>query len=322
MDAARAAPGGRRNAERFLRVLGRALSERDRDRCEFSSFFSFSSLYSFFFSFSSLSSFSLFSSFSSFSFFSSFSSFSSYSSYSFFFSFSSFSSFSYFSSCFLPPPSRSSRVPFSLTPRGELAADAAAAAAVRAVAGARGADLPDQMDGGAAYVFTQGVEEWEQQKLVAPDGRDYTSFGRSVAIRGNMILVGADGWGETAEQENTGRVYIFTRDMVRPIGPNGTGTAYCGNGLPQYEAVDYSECVYGRNYSFYQVLVPFDRDTPAQRFGVSLSLSDFGLSLHTGILAVGAYEYSTLTAKQSGRVYIYKVEKRSFPCLYLRQHPL
>jgi hypothetical protein len=47
---------------------------------------------------------------------------------------------------------------------------------------------------GAVYVFTRSGETWtEVQKLSAPEALKSTTFGRSVALSGDTLLVGADG---------------------------------------------------------------------------------------------------------------------------------
>jgi hypothetical protein len=66
-------------------------------------------------------------------------------------------------------------------------------------------------DSGAAYVFVRNGTTWtEQAKLVASDGAAFDSFGTSVAIDGDTIVVGAAG--DNAEPLfNTGSAYVFTR---------------------------------------------------------------------------------------------------------------
>lgn len=70
-----------------------------------------------------------------------------------------------------------------------------------AVVSARG----DSEFRGAAYVFTREDETWtERAKLVASDGRERNQFGRSVALSGDTVVVGAiqvDGL--------TGAAYVF-----------------------------------------------------------------------------------------------------------------
>ncbi|RYD64084.1 MAG: hypothetical protein EOP83_10610, partial [Verrucomicrobiaceae bacterium] len=60
---------------------------------------------------------------------------------------------------------------------------------------------------GSAYVFTRSNGVWtEQAKLLPSDGTSTTLFGASVAVEGNVALVGAP-W----QSSLTGGAYIFTR---------------------------------------------------------------------------------------------------------------
>ncbi len=62
---------------------------------------------------------------------------------------------------------------------------------------------------GSAYVFTRTGTVWGQQdKLTADDGTADDAFGRSVAISGDTVIVGAHGNGDN------GSAYIFVRDAI------------------------------------------------------------------------------------------------------------
>ena len=79
------------------------------------------------------------------------------------------------------------------------------------LAGAWHAD-PVAGNSGAAYVFVEGASgAWtEQQKLVPQAGEAGATFGRAVALSGNVAVIGApehDGAGGV----NSGRVYVFER---------------------------------------------------------------------------------------------------------------
>ena len=69
-------------------------------------------------------------------------------------------------------------------------------------------------DSGSAYVYIRGMSSWTQvAKLTAGDGAAYDSFGWSVSISGDTIVIGArldddNGWA------NIGSAYIFTRDTA------------------------------------------------------------------------------------------------------------
>ena len=77
------------------------------------------------------------------------------------------------------------------------------------VVGAIG-DNDNGNDSGSAYVFTRTGTTWTQQaKLAASDGAALDSFGRSVAIAGDTIVVGASA--DDDNGTNSGSVYVFTR---------------------------------------------------------------------------------------------------------------
>lgn len=75
-----------------------------------------------------------------------------------------------------------------------------------------GAHLDDDAgnDSGAAYVFTRSGTTWaEQAKLTAADGGSSDHFGYSVAIDGDVAVVGAPQDDDRAL--NGGAAYVFTR---------------------------------------------------------------------------------------------------------------
>lgn len=71
---------------------------------------------------------------------------------------------------------------------------------------------------GAAYVFERmagGDDNWgEVTKLVASDGQEDDEFGYSVAVSGDVIVVGA--YGEDAAGSNAGAGYLFHRRLGGP----------------------------------------------------------------------------------------------------------
>jgi len=65
---------------------------------------------------------------------------------------------------------------------------------------------------GAAYVYEFDGQAWmERQKLLASDAHENLQFGFSVSVHGDLILVGAFGYGEGA-QSSRGAVYVFRRN--------------------------------------------------------------------------------------------------------------
>jgi hypothetical protein len=78
------------------------------------------------------------------------------------------------------------------------------------VVGAPLGDVGQNMDQGSAYVFRRSGNSWAQEaKLVASDGAAGDSFGISVAISGDDVVVGAhlDDVGQNIDQ---GSAYVFT----------------------------------------------------------------------------------------------------------------
>ena len=64
---------------------------------------------------------------------------------------------------------------------------------------------------GAAYVFTRSEGLWQQQAKLQDNGREaYDRFGTSVAIDGNVAIVGAPY--ENTSHANAGSVYVFTSE--------------------------------------------------------------------------------------------------------------
>jgi hypothetical protein len=79
------------------------------------------------------------------------------------------------------------------------------------VIGAHFADLGDQYNVGAAYVFARQGEVWSQEcKLTASDGAAWDIFGCSVAVDGDTALIGAE-WDDNAGGIDAGSAYVFAR---------------------------------------------------------------------------------------------------------------
>ena len=67
-------------------------------------------------------------------------------------------------------------------------------------------------DAGAAYVFSRNGNQWNfQTKLTGSDSGSGSSFGRSVAVKGNLIVVGSPYWDDPSGGgiEDRGAVYPF-----------------------------------------------------------------------------------------------------------------
>jgi hypothetical protein len=96
------------------------------------------------------------------------------------------------------------------------------------VVGAKGDDIGSHDEQGSAYLFESPGGSWsdrtETAKLTASDGAADDEFGHSVAISGDMVVVGAhwDDWG-SGSIFNEGSAYVF--DRPGSGWANGTETA-------------------------------------------------------------------------------------------------
>ena len=71
-------------------------------------------------------------------------------------------------------------------------------------------------ESGAAYIFRAIAGKWEQEaKLIASDGADFDFLGRSVAISGDAVLVGA--YADDDAGESSGSAYVFRFDGLQWI---------------------------------------------------------------------------------------------------------
>ena len=94
-----------------------------------------------------------------------------------------------------------------------------------------GADHSDNMgtDHGSAYVFTRDTagdlaSAWTQvAMLTADDGAHNDKFGNSVSVDGDTIVIGA--WHDDDNGDNTGSVYVFTRDTAGDLASGWTQVA-------------------------------------------------------------------------------------------------
>ena len=96
-----------------------------------------------------------------------------------------------------------------------------------AVVGAFG----DDSGKGAVYVFTQNGNTWPRAaRLTAPDAANDDSFGRSVAVDGDFVVVGS--WRDDDDGTNSGSVYVFTK----PSGGWGAWDGLSSNAKDQLTA--------------------------------------------------------------------------------------
>lgn len=80
------------------------------------------------------------------------------------------------------------------------------------VVGNESAEIHHNFQQGAAYVFVKPVDGWhtmtQTAKLTASDGKEFDSFGHSVAVRGHTIAIGAY-CNRASEGSCPGSIYIF-----------------------------------------------------------------------------------------------------------------
>ncbi|MGK7932623.1 MAG: interleukin-like EMT inducer domain-containing protein [Microcystaceae cyanobacterium] len=77
--------------------------------------------------------------------------------------------------------------------------------------GAKNRAYRHKIGAGAVYIFQFKDQQWQWKQTLQPaDLRGYEHFGHSVAINGNLVMVGAD-QGNSLHQKQTGAVYTFQR---------------------------------------------------------------------------------------------------------------
>ena len=126
------------------------------------------------------------------------------------------------------------------------------------VVGADDADVNENDEQGAAYVYERdlgGYEQWGQlKKLVAPDGDEYDYFGVSVAISGPAIIVGASDKTTNGESD-AGAAYLFGRNttganewglMTKLVATDPSYEAYFGEAV----AIDNVTVVVGADWAY------------------------------------------------------------------------
>lgn len=70
-------------------------------------------------------------------------------------------------------------------------------------------DDDDGKDSGAVWVFRRSAKGWERvQKLRAPDAQPGDNFGRSIAMDGEVAVIGAH-WDDSSGRENAGSAYVY-----------------------------------------------------------------------------------------------------------------
>ena len=177
----------------------------------------------------------------------------------------------------------------------------------RAIVGAIGM----RRGAGAAYIYESSSSGWTQAvKLSLGDGVDGDFFGRSVAISGDIAVVGAPNHGHLTDGVSTGKAYVYERDSsgswsrTGVLAPSdggdrdffGGSVAVSGSTVvvgAQNEGETYfgAVYVYGKNssgvWSQDQKLVAGDRDR-YDNFGRSVAISGDTLVVGANEIVYGA----------------------------------
>lgn len=171
---------------------------------------------------------------------------------------------------------------------------------------------------GSAYVYRQtGGGEWLQEaRLASSDGQDSSQydqhFGRSVAIEGDVIAVGAPDADHPQAGDNSGAAYIFYRS-----GDTWTESARLEADAPQAEArfgsllslhgdtlavmENGAVHVFSREGDAWTQQARLEFEAPPPGEGTQVSLA-----LHSDTLAVGATGSAPSDPDGSGSVYIFQ----------------
>jgi hypothetical protein len=151
-----------------------------------------------------------------------------------------------------------------------------------------GAHLDDDLgsDAGSVYVFRREGTTWtEEAKLTALDGAAGDNFGRSVAISGDRVVVGASGDADAGPA--SGSAYVFRRtgtDWVEEAKLTARDAA-AGRGFGQAVDTDGGYILAGASGSVYvfrrdggvwvqEAKLTASDDAPFHRFGEAVSLSE------------------------------------------------
>jgi len=111
-----------------------------------------------------------------------------------------------------------------------------------AVVGALYCDIDTNLDQGSAYVFIRSGTTWTQQaKLMASDGAADDLFGRSIAISGDTILVGADR-DDIGANVDQGSAYVFRYVELFGNGELCASATQCASGFCVDSVCCDSEC--------------------------------------------------------------------------------
>lgn len=202
---------------------------------------------------------------------------------------------------------------------GDLLGRSVAVSGDTAVVGARN----DDGGAGSAHVFVRTGTTWTHQaKLVAPDAEVQDLFGRSVAVSGNTIIVGADGDNLPGLLGNAGSAHVFVRSgsswthQAQLRAPDAAAgdqfgfsvsvsgdTALVGAYLDDTPAGTNGGSAYvfvrsGTDWTHQAQLLPAESNTDEDRFGTSVALSG-------DTAVVGSPQHSGYGGATAGAAYVF-----------------
>jgi len=185
------------------------------------------------------------------------------------------------------------------------------------------ADDDNGKDSGSAYVFTGTGNTWTQQaKLTPSDGAAGDQFGRSVAIAGDTIVVGA--WFADGNGTDSGSAYVFMltgatwTEQAKLTASNGSendwfgvsvaiagDTIVVGAGMDDFTGWDAFNGL-GDSGSAY-VFVRTETSWTQQGQLTASGVASFGISVAIAgdTIGVGAHSADNDSGTQSGSAYVY-----------------
>lgn len=190
------------------------------------------------------------------------------------------------------------------------------------IAGAPDAAIDDRLGQGAAYVFTKSGDTWARTaKLTASDGAAYDDFGRSVAIEGATLLVGADK-ADIGEHVDQGAAYLFEgsgetwAEVGKLFTADGVANDLFGSSVAlegDTALIGAREATIGDN-SAQGAAWLFTRSADGWSEGARLTASDgatnarYGVrvALDAGTAFIGAYYANVGANFQQGAAYVYR----------------
>ena len=191
-----------------------------------------------------------------------------------------------------------------------------------AVVGAHADDIEGDQSQGSAYVFVWQEGGWSlQQELTAIDGRAGDLFGRTVAVSGDTIVVGAYPLGYTTGSPDQGAAYVFGETIavfqapVKLTAADGAanerfGSAVALDGGTALVGAPQAKVSQGAAYVFVNRSTPIiqrwpleakltARDGPhSDLFGWAVAISD-----DTAVIGAIVSSFSILQTKESAYVF-------------------